>query len=467
MVTAKCENCGKDFEIKRGSSKNRKYCSRDCYYKSQITAISKVCPICGNTFTCRKNRPQINCSNECFLKSKRIERVCPQCGKIFLCGKKERKKYCSKECRVLAGGDFAGLNHNRAFQEARANAFKDPEYKERQRNMIKSRWLDPEYRAMEEKRQSKKKLSRMYDPLNMPIPKPKFGSEEHRNQKRDTALVVLKDPIVIKKISEGVRKKYADPVWAAEQRERQLQLVKTPEWRRKNSEGQKKSPKTKKHLEVMTSLSIKKRESLTEYERIENSRLRSERNKQMWQDPEYVKKFKETRTGQTRNGESRSRMQEAQIGGYWYGNVRYPEGKIYCEKWCSDLWKRIDAAQDNKSILSGKTKEDNGGRALSRHHVYWQEKACCIWDEDAQGYYAMINVGSEMRPEMYKHYINGDPNKFVLLTRKEHGMIKGNKKEGTTKLTWIKILEELIETKLNGKCYLTKEEYAIYLSNSV
>jgi len=34
------------------------------------------------------------------------------------------------------------------------------------------------------------------------------------------------------------------------------------------------------------------------------------------------------------------------------------------------------------------------------------------------------------------------------------------KKLGTTKLTWIKILEDLIETKLDGKCYYTEDEYA-------
>jgi hypothetical protein len=150
------------------------------------------------------------------------------------------------------------------------------------------------------------------------------------------------------------------------------------------------------------------------------------------------------------------------IGGIWYGNVRYPEGKIYCEKWRSDLWRRIDAAQGYQSILSGKTKLENNGHALSRHHVYWQEKACCVWDEDAQGYYAMINLGTAIKPNWYKHYIKGDPNKFVLLTSKEHGMIKGSKKLGTNKLTWIKILEDLIETKLDGKCYLTKEEMKVY-----
>jgi len=158
--------------------------------------------------------------------------------------------------------------------------------------------------------------------------------------------------------------------------------------------------------------------------------------------------------------EVQEKRRETMIGGFWYGSVVDVERKKYCECWNSDLWERIDEAQGYKSIISDKTREDNGGRALSRHHVYWQEKACCVWDEDVKGYYAMINIGTNGKPEMYKYYINGSPNKFVLLTREEHGMVAGNKKLGTSKLTWIKVLEDLIETKLGGKCYYTKEEYA-------
>jgi hypothetical protein len=146
----------------------------------------------------------------------------------------------------------------------------------------------------------------------------------------------------------------------------------------------------------------------------------------------------------------RMKIHEYQIGGFWYGNVRYRDPPKYCELWNSDLWHRIDEAQNYQSILSGKTKEDNGGRALSRHHVYWQKKACCGWDEDIQGYYAMINLGNSKIPDWHKHYIIGDPNKFVLLTAREHRTVANDK------LKWIGIFEELIETKLGGVCYLPK-----------
>lgn len=78
--------------------------------------------------------------------------------------------------------------------------------------------------------------------------------------------------------------------------------------------------------------------------------------------------------------------------GFWYGHpiLHQMKNKIYCELWNRDLWNRIDAAWDFKSAISGETKEDNKGRDLDRHHVYWQEKACCKWDEDTSGYYAKI-----------------------------------------------------------------------------
>jgi len=151
-----------------------------------------------------------------------------------------------------------------------------------------------------------------------------------------------------------------------------------------------------------------------------------------------------------KNPEYQLNLQEAAVGGFCIQNITYHDPPRYCEFWCSDLWHRIDAAQNYQSILSGKTKEDNGGRALSRHHVYWQPKACCEWDEDIGGYYAWIEAGTKKHPNKVKYYIKGDPNKFVLLTMSEHKMIAKNK------FKWIGIFEELIETKLDGVCYLPK-----------
>ncbi len=171
---------------------------------------------------------------------------------------------------------------------------------------------------------------------------------------------------------------------------------------------------------------------------------------------ETCKKMSATRTGLKRTARACEGIKRGQIeynvGGFWYGSVKYHDKKrIYCELWNRDLWDRIDICWGYKSVLSGKTKADNHNRALSRHHVYWQPKACCGWDEDTQGYYAWINIGSNRYPKWYKHYIKGDPNKFVLLTNSEH------QKCSKDKLKWIKIFEDIID-KHGGKCYFTKEE---------
>jgi hypothetical protein len=156
--------------------------------------------------------------------------------------------------------------------------------------------------------------------------------------------------------------------------------------------------------------------------------------------------------------------------GFWYGHpILCPEnkkGKQYCELWNKGLWVRIDAAWDYKSAISEVTRwETPSKRQLSRHHVYWQEKACCVWDEDAQGYYAMIDLNhNKNKPNWYKHYIKGDPNKFVLLTAKEHGEVKGSKKSGKDTMWWVRYFEDLIEKRESeGKpCYLSKEDFEVY-----
>ena len=186
-------------------------------------------------------------------------------------------------------------------------------------------------------------------------------------------------------------------------------------------------------------------------------------------DPIAIQNFRESRKCMGEDPVWKENFLIAASGeGFWYGHhTLHPENrqKTYCEKWCKGLWLRIDAAWGYKSAISGKTRFENYRQAhLDRHHVYWQASACCKWDEDAQGYYAMINLGTKAKPNVYKHYIKGDPNKFVLLTHAEHKMIIGNKKHGTTKLTWIKYFEDLIEKRANeGKhCYLSHENYNIY-----
>lgn len=144
----------------------------------------------------------------------------------------------------------------------------------------------------------------------------------------------------------------------------------------------------------------------------------------------------------------------------WYGTVAYRDPKLYCVIFNFEFRERCRAYWEYESVLSHKTQDENciicrKPARLTVHHVYYQPKACCGWDEDLEGYYAMINLGTRRKPNIVRHNIKGDPNKFVALTHSEHGKIKSNK------LEWIKKFEDMIEEQ-GGKCYLTKEEMVEY-----
>ena len=252
-----------------------------------------------------------------------------------------------------------------------------------------------------------------------------------------TSKEVSKRPGMKEKRSAIMRERYSDPA------EREKQSV--------TSKEVNKRPGMREKLSVIQKIAQNK-PGMRE--------RKSAAQKKVYEDPEMRMKKSVAMKKVMNDPEVKMRWKETFVGGFCIQNIIYDEREGYCEVWGPGLWRRIDAYQDNKSIISGKTKEDNNGKELTRHHLYWQKKACCGYDEDTKGYYAMINLGTRGKSEIHKHYIKGSPNKFVLLTSHEHGIIKGNKKLGTNKLTWIKVLEDLVETKLNGKTFYTESEYA-------
>lgn len=170
--------------------------------------------------------------------------------------------------------------------------------------------------------------------------------------------------------------------------------------------------------------------------------------------------------GIPRNELTAIRSLETRVGGFWYGNVKNDLNRInsaskYCELWTFDLKERIRAYWGYVSALSGnpETSMFKGTvRSISCHHVYYQPKACCVWDEDEHGYYADINLGTENNPLPERYYIDGDPNKFVTLTAVEH------RKTGFNKIQWIKTFEKIIADQ-GGKCYFTTSDIEKILSN--
>jgi hypothetical protein len=259
----------------------------------------------------------------------------------------------------------------------------------------------------------------------------------------------INNPEWIRKQQEGITKKTQDPEWKHNIKIGAIKRSQDPEWIRKHNEFTKNSEWLQKMKKINQHISKNRSNDFyKDPEWIYKQKIGTQKRSL---NPEWIKKNKKHMLKITQEPEYKYKNKEGKIGGFWYGAVQYYEKPKYCELWNRDLWNRIDAFWDYKSTLSELTKEDNGNRALSRHHVYWQPKACCEWDEDKQGYFAWINIGTNWKPNWFKHYVNGDPNKFVLLTSKEHGMISKDK------LKWIRIFEDIIEQH-GGKSYLTKEE---------
>lgn len=96
-----------------------------------MNKIKLKCKFCNKEF--EKYKSSINngeykfCSNECRLKSIRVEReerICPQCNKIFYARIKENKKYCSAKCsyeskhkmvKCICGKEFIRRNPSSKF----------------------------------------------------------------------------------------------------------------------------------------------------------------------------------------------------------------------------------------------------------------------------------------------------------------------------------------------------------------
>ncbi len=196
--------------------------------------------------------------------------------------------------------------------------------------------------------------------------------------------------------------------------------------------------------------------------RQQNSKRITELHKNPNYHNNYLKKRSENTAWRNKLIERNKTTQiERLIGGFWYGNVSYPDTRNnYCEKFNKEFKMRCRLNDGNKSVLSGKTKSENivngHPRELTVHHVYYQKKACCEWDEDVQGYYVMLNIGTKRKKTIIRYDIKGDPNKFVTLTHAENTMANHNK------LKWIKIFEDIIESR-GGKCYLTKDELNDYI----
>jgi len=122
-IKINCKSCNKQMEIRISEYKQgRKYCSRECYYKSKkkMEDLIKICKNCGKKFQVDwHNGDHIFCNRNCYreYQQKKSTRTytCKNCGKKvkfigrkshknyyrYINGKKTIGKFCSKECADL------------------------------------------------------------------------------------------------------------------------------------------------------------------------------------------------------------------------------------------------------------------------------------------------------------------------------------------------------------------------------
>jgi hypothetical protein len=349
------------------------------------------------------------------------------------------------------------------MSEAKKKTWADPDYRKRMTDL----YADPEWKK------NKSKSSRVA--LNKPETKLRMSESGKKAaavpERREQLLRSLRDPETLKRKREA----NAKPEFGKNISEKQKELWANPEYRdnhktasdKRWSDPEERKKASEKAIARFQNPEERRKAKERAIKRgadpVHRSRL-SKAFKELHADPEYHRRLCESRADPEYR-EMQRRVQakpevllkkvEGTIGGFWYGNVRYPERRIYCEKWNKDFRERCRAFDGYKSVLSGIKEEDhivNGKQQkLSVHHVYYQPKACCEWDEDKAGYYVMLNIGTKRKPNILRYDIKGDPNKFVTLTAAENSMVNHNK------LKWIKIFEDIIESN-GGKCFFTKEE---------
>lgn len=120
MITKNCLQCGEEFESY--PSKNRKYCTRECGYKScSKTICSNNCLYCEKKFKFLKGQNRKFCDKNCsdkFPRKREINKIiknCSYCKKEFESYPSENRKYCTRECldlskmtKVLIDCDYCG-----------------------------------------------------------------------------------------------------------------------------------------------------------------------------------------------------------------------------------------------------------------------------------------------------------------------------------------------------------------------
>lgn len=160
MFTLICQQCWKNFS---STGRDKKYCSRDCFYKSRIKYENRVCPICNTEFY-PEAPTQKYCSHKCLGLAQRTrdEAHCLTCWKAFYSNNNVNQKYCCKECYTKAQTTVKENNCKNCWKlfRWRKNESKFC-CKQCQLEYVRNMPIDEKMKVLENFKKNKKKISKI------------------------------------------------------------------------------------------------------------------------------------------------------------------------------------------------------------------------------------------------------------------------------------------------------------------
>lgn len=220
-----------------------------------------------------------------------------------------------------------------------------------------------------------------------------FVSQETRDKIRATlsghpVTQETRDKISISKTGKITNRVYSTPSEATKEK---LRLINT---------GKKVSEETKNKTRESTKRTW------------ENADIRNKRSvglKKVWENPEYKKHMSEVQRGHRVTEKTKQKIArghlgkpqseehhrkvtiynqrrfenhpehiqkgiESNIGGFWYGNVRYYDGPHYCKKFNDSFRERV---RDFRGRVCFECGSPENGTTLHVHHVHYNKKMCC------------------------------------------------------------------------------------------
>lgn len=306
--------------------------------------------------------------------------ICQICNKTFFTRGSRLGKYCSMKCYSVFRKTLTGdKNPNFGTRLSKENRSKISEtlkkYYLENPSMCKGRKRSIECRMKISAAHKGKRLTSEHKQKISESLKRTLSSQCARERMSERAKITLSDPLMRKKYSDAQKKRCV-----------------CPEERRARSERLKNRIFTEEH---------RKKLSLSETG------------------------DKNHRFGKKETEETKLKRIESRVGGFWYGNVNYPEVK-YCERWTKNLRDRVRAYFGYRCFECG---IQQTYKKLQVHHVHYNKKTCC----------------------------DGSPSDLVPLCDSCHGKTCHNRDfwEGH-------FVKKLYSLNPEGKCFFTKEEMRVY-----